>query len=402
MVAMATGSMPSAPSVRPSLSACFRHDIVAPQQLDLIGRQQWRGHELQERGLKLGECERNENKQAPALDRRQHELHQLLEAFHFGPAELVDVPGFCPALDRSDDGACDVAGEDRLKQGMASADQRQRRRHAGDSGELVEEFVFRAEQNRGAQDDCRGSGGKDQLLPGRLGTRIVRWRPVVGADRRHMNHARIRMPSRRARPSRRRRRARHRIVCRLRSNRMPTRLITTSASRTAASTEPRITQIGLHRVDLADSSERLQVARKIGAADCDADAVTDLGERTHHMAAEETGAAENGDQRLQRNSGHAALVRVASTADTGSSPRCIGSRIIQIRRPIPHLTSMIALNTYRRKAQVAELVDALVSGTSAARRGGSSPLLGTNSANCSRAGRRRTWSAHNAAPRSRS
>src|SRR5580704_7035496 len=31
-------------------------------------------------------------------------------------------------------------------------------------------------------------------------------------------------------------------------------------------------------------------------------------------------------------------------------------------------------------AQVAELVDALVSGTSAARRGGSSPLLGTNSA----------------------
>jgi hypothetical protein len=32
---------------------------------------------------------------------------------------------------------------------------------------------------------------------------------------------------------------------------------------------------------------------------------------------------------------------------------------------------------YRRMAQVAELVDALVSGTSAARRGGSSPLLGT-------------------------
>jgi hypothetical protein len=29
-------------------------------------------------------------------------------------------------------------------------------------------------------------------------------------------------------------------------------------------------------------------------------------------------------------------------------------------------------------AQMAELVDALVSGTSAARRGGSSPLLGTN------------------------
>ena len=53
-----------------------------------------------------------------------------------------------------------------------------------------------------------------------------------------------------------------------------------------------------------------------------------------------------------------------------------------LERPCAHLTSPSPLRTYcvaaRRKAQVAELVDALVSGTSAARRGGSSPLLGTN------------------------
>src|SRR4051812_11280741 len=53
-----------------------------------------------------------------------------------------------------------------------------------------------------------------------------------------------------------------------------------------------------------------------------------------------------------------------------------------IERACAHLTSPTPLRTYcalsyRRKAQVAELVDALVSGTSAARRGGSSPLLGT-------------------------
>src|SRR5271168_672657 len=36
------------------------------------------------------------------------------------------------------------------------------------------------------------------------------------------------------------------------------------------------------------------------------------------------------------------------------------------------------LRTYPGVAQVAELVDALVSGTSAERRGGSSPLLGTS------------------------
>src|SRR5438045_3709595 len=42
-----------------------------------------------------------------------------------------------------------------------------------------------------------------------------------------------------------------------------------------------------------------------------------------------------------------------------------------------YLTSKGALRTYRPPAQVAELVDALVSGTSGASRGGSSPLLGT-------------------------
>ena len=47
-----------------------------------------------------------------------------------------------------------------------------------------------------------------------------------------------------------------------------------------------------------------------------------------------------------------------------------------------------------RRAQVAELVDALVSGTSGASRGGSSPLLGTIKAvrhpGCAQAGRRAT------------
>src|SRR5215472_8264105 len=42
------------------------------------------------------------------------------------------------------------------------------------------------------------------------------------------------------------------------------------------------------------------------------------------------------------------------------------------------LTKARLMKARLMKAQVAELVDALVSGTSAARRGGSSPLLGTN------------------------
>src|ERR1700733_12425732 len=49
-------------------------------------------------------------------------------------------------------------------------------------------------------------------------------------------------------------------------------------------------------------------------------------------------------------------------------------------RPIKGLTGFSAFPKHRRptRAQMAELVDALVSGTSAARRGGSSPLLGTS------------------------
>src|SRR5262249_1240956 len=73
-----------------------------------------------------------------------------------------------------------------------------------------------------------------------------------------------------------------------------------------------------------------------------------------------------------------------------SFPRSLGSRSAPntrsvagcIERACAHLTSPAVLRTYgclplRRKAQVAELVDALVSGTTAPRPSGSSPLLAT-------------------------
>src|SRR5271170_3342330 len=56
--------------------------------------------------------------------------------------------------------------------------------------------------------------------------------------------------------------------------------------------------------------------------------------------------------------------------NTGTIWRCIEGYAAR-------LTPRRLLRTYPGIAQVAELVDALVSGTSAARRGGSSPLLGT-------------------------
>jgi hypothetical protein len=63
--------------------------------------------------------------------------------------------------------------------------------------------------------------------------------------------------------------------------------------------------IGLHGMDLPDPAERLQEAGKLRAADGDANAVAEFGQRAHDVAAEETRAAEDGDERFERNGGHA-------------------------------------------------------------------------------------------------
>src|SRR5262249_56784048 len=62
----------------------------------------------------------------------------------------------------------------------------------------------------------------------------------------------------------------------------------------------RMAHVGLHGMDLADPAERLQKAGKLGAADGDANAVAEFGQRAHDVAAEETRAAEDGDERFER------------------------------------------------------------------------------------------------------
>ena len=61
----------------------------------------------------------------------------------------------------------------------------------------------------------------------------------------------------------------------------------------------RIAHIGLHRVDLADPADRLQMAGQFRPAHRDADAIVPVGQRPHHVAAEETRAAEHGDERFE-------------------------------------------------------------------------------------------------------
>ena len=70
----------------------------------------------------------------------------------------------------------------------------------------------------------------------------------------------------------------------------------------------RIAQVRLHRVDLADPAERLQMAGEFRPAHRDADAVAALAERADHVAAEEARAAVDRDQRVDIGLGDVGLV----------------------------------------------------------------------------------------------
>ena len=61
----------------------------------------------------------------------------------------------------------------------------------------------------------------------------------------------------------------------------------------------RIAQIGLHRVDLADLAERLEVPGQFRPPHRDADAVIALAQRPDHVAPQKAGPAENRDQGFQ-------------------------------------------------------------------------------------------------------
>ncbi len=75
----------------------------------------------------------------------------------------------------------------------------------------------------------------------------------------------------------------------------------------------RIAQIGLHGMNLADPAERLQMTGQFGPAHRDPDAVTALGQRAHHVAAEEAGPAVDRDQAC-RNWLFAVMLRSRSSA----------------------------------------------------------------------------------------
>src|SRR4026207_1398008 len=95
-----------------------------------------------------------------------------------------------------------------------------------------------------------------------------------------------------------------------------------------------------------------------------------------HVTAEKSRSAVDGDEGVVWAAcAHAALYFRAEMP--GNRPIQDRPRAVQNRKS-RSLTSRKGLRLWSQRAQVAELVDALVSGTSGESRGGSSPLLGTN------------------------
>ena len=113
----------------------------------------------------------------------------------------------------------------------------------------------------------------------------------------------------------------------------------------------RVANIGLHRIDLADPAHRAEIAGELRAAYGNTDAVAAIRKRAHHMTAQKPRAAKHGDERF------GLVFHGHRRRNTATPARCIEAKSVRLTRIKP-------LRTYPDNAQVAELVDALVSGTS--------------------------------------
>ncbi len=120
-------------------------------------------------------------------------------------------------------------------------------------------------------------------------------------------------------------------------------------------------QIGLYPMDLPDPPERLQMADEVRAAHRHPDAVIALAQGTDKVAPDKARAAEYGDERIERRI--VETMAACRLADGLRRQYRIGAGCYS--RSAPLLTRR-KRSYLKLRAQVAELVDALVSGTSGA------------------------------------
>ena len=247
------------------------------------------------------------NQQPAAPDGVEGELHELAEGEDLGAAQLIGAAIGLALVDEAGDRFGHVAHEDGREFRLAAADQRQERRKAGKLGKAVEERILRPEDDRRAKHDGAGEGRPGPLFALGLAAGIFGGGVLVGADGRHLDED----PRLRGLCG----------LCRglspegvdgvevLRARRIEhAREVDHGIGALAGRRERgRIAHIGLHHHDLAGIAERLQVARKVGPAAGDADAVAAPGQRPHDVPADEARTADDGDEsvgRLNEHGGH--------------------------------------------------------------------------------------------------
>jgi len=155
--------------------------------MNLLAGEQPAGQKLQHARVRHGEREGQRQKQPPPVGHMQHQLHQLAEGVHRGPAELVGLPARRRILDCLHNGVRHIAHEHRLEARVAAADQRQRRQEARQIGEAIEEFVLRPEQQRRPQDGSLRKHLAHAPLAFRLAACVSGFGIPVAADGRHMH-----------------------------------------------------------------------------------------------------------------------------------------------------------------------------------------------------------------------
>ena len=264
------------------------------QQLHLIGRQQRLGHQLQEDGFEERDPERQRHQQSLAVYHAQHDLHQLLEAIDGGSAQFIGLALRVRIVQRGDDRRRCVAHEHRLEQGAPAADQGQRGQKPRHFGEAVEELILGPEQQRRPHDGGGGEGLAHALFTLGLALGIVRIRLQVGADGRDMHHGAQAQP---------RRFARDRFGAFHMHGLKGLAALEQDAGEVDHGVAARhgvgdligIGHVALDEADLAHLAHGAQEEGAVGTAGGDLDAPALLGQRPHHIAPQETGAAEDRD-----------------------------------------------------------------------------------------------------------
>ena len=266
--------------------------------------------------------------------------HQFFKAIDRGAAELVGLAACFRVVQHARNRRRHIADIDGLKLRMPAADQRQDRQIPRQPGKFVEEFVFRTEYQRGAQDRGIGKLFTNPDFAAPFGFGVSGIGVAIGADRREVNqcfYARLACQT---------------CDARSRIDMYGLEAVLAAAVENAGEIDDRIgfgnggrngflvMHIAFLHTDLPDRSRRLQIIAEIGMAADGPDAPALFCQLADRVASDKAGCAEDRDEvahigipeALARNRGVLARPRAICSSQS-SSPVLSGKRFGALAEP---------------------------------------------------------------------